>query len=283
MAIAAGGYVTCIISTSGALSCYGCVLTVFGAQACYGTSPKLTVPSDATYASVAVGRNNGCAITSCGILECWGWDFPTDRYGLASGVVAINAAADTDTDLIPASVAVGDAHIVVLLSGSSIVCIGDTSQAQCPVIVPALTPGLTWTGVSAGRAHSCVSRSDGARCVGAHACAAGAAMGTVLRGEGAASALAPGRPLSVICCHYRRVTHPRSIFVSRCDHSYRPAVCRHHTSGGHAVTVRFGRTSPHPPTSRTPHPTLAAVRAGGATPRDSFATLRRPSTSKTSP
>ncbi|WP_436640880.1 Ig-like domain repeat protein [Microbaculum sp. FT89] len=174
-AIAAGGYHSCAVLTTGAVRCWG--RNVNGAIG-DGTTTDRHVPAAvaglADVQAVTTGLFHSCAMTDTGAASCWGSNSrgqigdgtTTDRYrpvpvsGLSSGVADIVA---------------GRGHTCAVTGTGAARCwgynnmgqIGDgtTTERHTPVLVSGLTSGATT--VTGGDYHSCALIGNGAaRCWG---------------------------------------------------------------------------------------------------------------------
>jgi alpha-tubulin suppressor-like RCC1 family protein len=176
VSVAAGGYQTCLLTTGGAVKCWG---RNFSGEVGDGSSGNTrSQPTDVSGLSSGVSAITSSSSTSCALsgngLFCWGWNqygtvgdatttdrhVPTPVYGMANGVQ---------------TVAGGNLHVCSVVSGSA-KCWGDNSQGQIgdgtvanirttPVTVSGLSGGVLQ--VVAGFAHTCaLTTGGGVKCVG---------------------------------------------------------------------------------------------------------------------
>ncbi len=173
--IAPGGRHTCVLTTAGAVACWG--YNEFG-QLGNGTITSSLLPVAVTgltsgVTTVSAGDLHTCAITATGGLKCWGLNngrlgdgtstqrtTPVDVVGLTSNVIAVAAS---------------DGHTCALTSSGGIKCWGSNTYGQlgdrtrtsrnAPVDVVGLTSGVV--AIATGEYHTCaLTSSGGVKCWG---------------------------------------------------------------------------------------------------------------------
>ena len=177
-AIAAGGWLTCALTTGGAVRCWG---YNGNNELGDGTTTNRLTPSTVSgltsgVAAITAGADHGCALAASGAVRCWGGNWnaqlgdgtttnrstPTAVSGLGSGVAALAAGGD---------------HTCALTTGGGAWCwggnwngeLGDgtTSWRSTPVAVSGLGSGAA--AIGAGYYHTCAVMTGGTvRCWGSN-------------------------------------------------------------------------------------------------------------------
>ncbi|HEX4490795.1 MAG TPA: hypothetical protein VH914_06280 [Acidimicrobiia bacterium] len=168
--IGGGNGETCVLTHGGGVECWGADLglQLGGASTDRSTQPMPVVGLGAGVASLAIGGDHACALTSDDALQCWGfneygqlgdggsWTEPLakDVVGLGSGVTATGA---------------GYHHTCAVVSGA-LECWGQNNRGQLgdgttierdvPVDVVALEAGVS--AVTGGDVHTCALTNAGA-------------------------------------------------------------------------------------------------------------------------
>jgi RHS repeat-associated protein/uncharacterized repeat protein (TIGR01451 family) len=177
VAIDAGGFHTCALTSSGAVKCWG--HNQWGQLGDNSTIHRNT-PVDVNgltsgVAAISVGYETTCALTTGGGVKCWGYNgnggvgngnfttpqkIPVNVNGLTNGVTAISTGAR---------------HTCAVTTSGSVKCWGENGNGQLgnnsitdsniPVSVNGLTSGIS--AVSAGEQHTCaLTTSGGVKCWG---------------------------------------------------------------------------------------------------------------------
>lgn len=131
---------------------------------------QASTPPGASYTThfttVTAGEIHNCALSSAGLVYCWGSDFSGQRGdGISTGAPRV-----------PTPVAIpGGANVMQLVSGQHFSCVltaagtvycwgsapGYTTWGQFSPVELGLPPGVTFTTISAGGGHACGLDADG--------------------------------------------------------------------------------------------------------------------------
>lgn len=176
VAIAAGYSHTCALTNLGRVFCWGDDRSgAVGDDGTADAAPRtravlVTGLEDVTIEAIGAGDDFTCALDEGDAVYCWGSD-AYSRLGNA-GVATLSAVPVRVAlgDTVPVQLAVGGAHACVISDANLLLCWGQNLTNQ---LGPAATgveraaPGEPFVGelfdaVSAGTAHSCARRTDGA-------------------------------------------------------------------------------------------------------------------------
>jgi alpha-tubulin suppressor-like RCC1 family protein len=171
-AIAAGGYLTCALTTAGGVKCWG--YNAFGQLGNDNRTDVTTTPVDvfglnSGVVAIEIGQDHTCALTTAGGMKCWGYNGfsqlgdrtttlqtrPIDVLELTGGVVAVAA---------------GQVHTCALSLTGGVKCWGAGSLGQVgansssfafdtPMDVSGLTAGVA--AIAAGGNHNCALTTEG--------------------------------------------------------------------------------------------------------------------------
>lgn len=163
--VSAGRNHTCGITTAGLMRCWG---DNGSGQIGDGTTatPRLaaiTVDGTNTYSFVSVGDDSNCAITTAGVLKCWG----DNGYGQLGDNSNVSKSSPTiiDTGTTYSKVSVGGVyymHTCAVTTSGVLKCWGDngsgqlgngsTTSSSVPIIIDS---GVSYKDVSVNFDHSC--------------------------------------------------------------------------------------------------------------------------------
>jgi alpha-tubulin suppressor-like RCC1 family protein len=172
--VSAGVHDSCGITTDGKLYCWGLdnggALGVEASDACeLGSAPgkcalPLRQPADALrFTAVATGLNHSCAISTSGVLYCWG---SNDHGQLGSGFRASLGPTAVVGDGRYIAVSAGREFTCALMKSGVVECWGADDDGQlagraADATIPAAVAGSTrFVALSSGSAHSCALSAD---------------------------------------------------------------------------------------------------------------------------
>lgn len=174
--VSTGAFHTCAITTAGVLKCWGDYnygkLGISGASA-YVTSPTI-IDAGTLYTKVSAGDNGTCAITTSGILKCWGCN-SYGEVGNGSNLtqttpVTINSGTNYSV------VAVGVYHTCAITSAGALQCwgnnasgeLGDSRNEGSSPLPITVTSGTNYLTVAAGGGFTCaITSANLMKCWGA--------------------------------------------------------------------------------------------------------------------
>lgn len=130
VAIAAGGYHSCALTSAGAAYCWG--FNQYG-ELGNGTFTNSATPVqvsglDSGVAAIAAGAVHSCALMSTGAVRCWGFN---SKGQLGTGTNAGSATPVAVANLAgAAAITGGDAHTCAVTAAGGVRCWGDNSSGQ---------------------------------------------------------------------------------------------------------------------------------------------------------
>ncbi len=165
-AIAAGGFYTCALMTTGGVKCWGANDGGQLGRSGDESSRPVDVAGVSGVSAIAAGGRYSCAVTTGGGATCWGYR-PAVISGLGSGVTSVSVGG---------SATVGtDNHSCALTSQGGVKCWGSNSYGQLgngsqtdsltPVDVRDLTSGVK-TVAAGGRFTCALTNGGGVKCWG---------------------------------------------------------------------------------------------------------------------
>ena len=171
--IAAGSDMTCAVTRSGGAKCWG--WEFFGELGNgvrddngYVDTPTNVVGLTSGVRSIAVGNDNGCAVTNSGVVECWGNDGQGQLGTNASGQFSTTPVTIAGLPGGIRSVVVGNGFACALTGPGAVLCWGwvlgngspEFTKSPNPVSVTGLTSGVRI--LAAGGLSACAVTSGGA-------------------------------------------------------------------------------------------------------------------------
>lgn len=131
VAIAAGGFHTCALTSSGAAYCWGS--NVVGAVGSGDQARTITVPTPVagnhTFKAIATGFYTTCAITTTGEAYCWGYG-QFGQLGTGVSVEAERTPARVSGNRSYVAISVGGSHACGLTVGYALYCWGANDMGQ---------------------------------------------------------------------------------------------------------------------------------------------------------
>ena len=167
--ISAGYQFTCGITTTGVLKCWG-DNTSYGMLGDGTTTDRLVptvIDSGTSYSRVATGQDHTCAITTTGVLKCWGRN-NYSKVGDGTTTTRLTPVI-IDSGVSYAEISLGQFHTCGVTTTGVLKCWGDNSRGQIgdgSFVSPVSTPkiidsGVSYSQVDLGTSHSCAIKADG--------------------------------------------------------------------------------------------------------------------------
>ena len=172
IAVAAGGYHTCALTTGGGVKCWG---SNGSGQLGDGTTTRRSVPVDVSglgsgVVAAAAGESHTCALTASGGVKCWG-NNGSGQLGTARRQQPSHPGGRERAGERREHVAAGGSHTCAVTAGGGVKCWGRNSYGQLgdgtttsrsvPVDVSGLGSGAS--AVAAGGSHTCALTAGGGR------------------------------------------------------------------------------------------------------------------------
>jgi alpha-tubulin suppressor-like RCC1 family protein len=198
IAIAAGGYHTCALLSSGAVKCWGYNYTGALGSGNYsndlgdqpgemGTNlPAVNLGSGVTATAIAAGLYHTCALLSSDAVKCWGENDDgqlglgdRNRRGVFLDQMGDNlSAVNLGSGVTATAIAAGQYHTCALLSSGAVKCWGENGDGQLGLgdtnsrgdganemgdnlLTVDLGSGVTATAIVGGHLHTCALLSTG--------------------------------------------------------------------------------------------------------------------------
>ncbi len=158
VSVSAGGQFTCVLTTAGAVWCWG--VAMGGSMGTPSNPTPHVVPGlSSGVAALSAGDAHACAVMTSGTLKCWGDNSngqlgdgtttdsvtPVDVVGLGSGVASVGGGA-YDT-------------CAVTTAGAAW-CWGKLTDSTAPIPVPGMSSGVA--SVTGAQHHTCLLTTSGA-------------------------------------------------------------------------------------------------------------------------
>ena len=171
-ALTAGTYHTCGRTTAGEVWCWGYGLMGALGNGAQGVSPvpvKIAAPAGTTFNWISSGNGHVCALTTTGLLYCWGGNF-LGQTGIGSTAHPVLVPTLAASGYSFVSVFAGGNHTCGLTATGTAHCWGFNEGAQLgrgfssphEVTVGPVQGGLTFVRLALGQSHTCGLTQTGA-------------------------------------------------------------------------------------------------------------------------
>ncbi len=170
VAIAAGFYQSCALTTAGTVKCWGSNgQSQLGNGSTIGSSTPVTVSGLSGVAAIALGGYHSCAVTTAGAVMCWGYN-ASGQLGDGTVVTRSTPVAVTGLASDVVAIAAGGGHTCAVNAAGGMKCWGGneygrlgngtTTASSTPVAVTGLSSGVE--SIAAGTYHTCAVSTGGA-------------------------------------------------------------------------------------------------------------------------
>ena len=170
--IAAAGSQTCGVTTASVAYCWGeNSAGQIGDGASGGASNRsapVLVAGGHLWATVAVGDQHACGVTTSGVVRCWGANSAGQSGDGREPTAVVNAPVPVVGGASWSSISAGTSHTCAIDTDARLFCWGSNTSGQIGdgTVTDRVTPadvstGMSWAKVAAAYLHTCAVTSTG--------------------------------------------------------------------------------------------------------------------------